>query len=45
MRIAILTANTQIYKRAGRDKAGKVIREIVEASRTSGDICQSAAAG
>ena len=32
MRIAILTANTEIYREQEEDKAGKVIREIVEAA-------------
>ena len=32
MRIAILTANTEIYRAQEEDKAGKVIREIVEAA-------------
>ena len=32
MRIAILTANTEIYREQEEDKAGKVIREVVEAA-------------
>ena len=32
MRIAILTANTEICREQEEDKAGKVIREIVEAA-------------
>ena len=32
MRIAILIANTEIYREQEEDKAGKVIREIVEAA-------------
>ena len=32
MRIAILTANTEIYREQEGDKAGKVIREIAEAA-------------
>ena len=30
MKVAILTANTQVYKEQEEDKGGKVIRKIVE---------------
>ena len=33
MKVAILTANTQVYKEQEEDKGGKVIRKIVEAGQ------------